>query len=387
MEDLELKPATGSRPSLAGALSSIVLILLLLYIGRVFFITLFSAVLLAFILEPLVSLGMRLKLPRGAASFVACSLMLIVLYLAGLGLWSQATGIWRDLPRYSQRVADIVDSATSNIQGFEKNLQDLLVPKRIRDAQLAAEKAKQEQAAVKKSKRRPEPEPVMPPAVQEVRIQQERSPIVSAVLENYAQFTDALLMASFVPFLVYFFLSWRDHLRNAILNVLSGDHQDIFRSAWDGVAEIARAYVVGNFLLGVIISIATALFFWFINVPYWQVVGPLSGFLSLVPYLGLPLALIPPLLAALPVYSTIAAYVVIAAVVGVIHVFALNLLYPKVVGARVHLNPLVVTVALMLWYLLWGGAGLVFAIPITAGLKAVCDKVPSLRAIGAVLGD
>ena len=41
----------------------------------------------------------------------------------------------------------------------------------------------------------------------------------------------------------------------------------------------------------------------------------------------------------------------------------------------------------MLWYLLWGGAGLVLAIPITAGMKAVFDNVPSMRGVGRLLGD
>jgi predicted PurR-regulated permease PerM len=66
---------------------------------------------------------------------------------------------------------------------------------------------------------------------------------------------------------------------------------------------------------------------------------------------------------------------------------ALNFLYPKVVGSRVHLNPLVVTVALMFWGTLWGGIGLLLAIPITAGIKAVCDNVGSLQAFGKLLGD
>ena len=59
----------------------------------------------------------------------------------------------------------------------------------------------------------------------------------------------------------------------------------------------------------------------------------------------------------------------------------------KFVGARVHLNPLVVTLALMFWGMLWGGIGLVLAIPLTAAIKAVCDNVGNLQAYGKLLGD
>jgi predicted PurR-regulated permease PerM len=78
---------------------------------------------------------------------------------------------------------------------------------------------------------------------------------------------------------------------------------------------------------------------------------------------------------------------IIAAVVGFLHLLALNLLYPKLVGSRVHLNPLVVTVALMFWASLWGAVGLVFAIPMTAGVKAVFDTVPEWEPYGKLLGD
>jgi predicted PurR-regulated permease PerM len=112
----------------------------------------------------------------------------------------------------------------------------------------------------------------------------------------------------------------------------------------------------------------------------------MSGFLSLVPYIGMPLALIPPLVAALPTGSP-TQYLFLLVSVGLLHLFALNLLYPKFVGSRVHLNPLAVTLALMLWGMLWGGIGLILAIPITAGLKAICDNVSSLKAYGRLLGD
>ncbi len=108
----------------------------------------------------------------------------------------------------------------------------------------------------------------------------------------------------------------------------------------------------------------------------------MSGFLSLVPYVGLPLAMTPALAAGLIVYDQPAIYVMIAVVVAMLHLVAMNLLYPKVVGSRVHLNPLVVTVALMFWGTLWGGIGLLLAIPITAGIKAVCDNVTSLHGYG-----
>ena len=194
-------------------------------------------------------------------------------------------------------------------------------------------------------------------------------------------------MGSFIPFLVYFMLSWRDHLRNNFMRLFSGENRKMVGRTWEGVAEIARAYVIGNFALGLLVGFFTTVFFFAIRLPYWPLIGPLSGFLSMVPYVGLPLAIAPAILAGVAIYDQPAIYLLIAAVVALLHLVALNLLYPKMVGARVHLNPLVVTVALMFWGTLWGAVGLLLAVPITAGIKAVCDNVGSLQGYGNLLGD
>ncbi len=194
-------------------------------------------------------------------------------------------------------------------------------------------------------------------------------------------------MASFVPFLVYFLLSWRDHIRSRYLLLFEGETRQAAAATWKGLGDMVRAYVIGNFMLGLLLSVASALLFASVKLPYWLIVAPVSGFLSLVPYIGLPLALIPPVVAALPASKEPAMYLFLAVSVAMLHLLALNLLYPKFVGARVHLNPLVVTVALMFWGMLWGALGLLLAIPLTAALKSLCDHIPTLQPYGRLLGD
>ncbi len=367
----------------------------LLYFGRLFIVTLLLSIFIAFILEPVVNLFIRFKLPRGVASFLVCSLALMILYSGALLTYSQAAGIWEELPSYSQRISQLTDKVLVEVEAAEKAVNDLLTPRRVRDQErLAAQQAeqqKQQQAATTRRRRATDPPmtlaPLLPPPVQEVRIKPERSPVVDYFYENWNQFYDILLMASFVPFLVYFMLSWRDHFVHNFLRVFQGESRGVAAATLDGIARMARAYVVGNFILGILLALVSAGFFYFVKVPYWLIVGPLSGFLSLVPYIGLPLAILPPFLAALTVYDNLTDYLVIGTTVAFFHLLALNLLYPKLVGSRVHLNPLAVTVGLMFWGFLWGGIGLVLAIPLTASIKAICDHMPGLSGYGRLMGD
>ena len=66
----------------------------------------------------------------------------------------------------------------------------------------------------------------------------------------------------------------------------------------------------------------------------------------------------------------------VAVVVILLHLLALNVLYPKMLGSRLKLNPLAVTIALLFWGWIWGVPGLFLAMPLMAALKAVCEQVP-----------
>ncbi len=356
----------------------------LLYYGRVLFITVIVAFIIAFLLEPVVRLFMRIKIPRGLASFLACALWLLCLYLAGLAIYIQGTKFLSDAPVYGARLNQIVEDAATRMENFENNVYKNLVPRRFQEREFVPPVVAPSAPA---SRGKRTPDPVLPPPVQEVRLQQEPTAFLRVAYEYFQSVYDVILMMSFVPFLVYFILSWGDHLRSRLMVTLEGEPRYTVMKALDGVGDMVRAYVVGNFLLGLLLAILSSAVFASIALPYWPVVGPMSGFLSLVPYIGLPLGLIPPLVAALPFSTNPTIYLFLTVSVAVMHLFALNLLYPKFVGSRVHLNPLVVTLALMTWGMLWGGIGLLLAIPITAGIKAVCDNVEGLEPYGKLLGD
>jgi predicted PurR-regulated permease PerM len=130
----------------------------------------------------------------------------------------------------------------------------------------------------------------------------------------------------------------------------------------------------------------TTLVFWLLHLPFFYFVGFMSGFLSLVPYLGVLLAVAPPLFVSLGRIESQGILTAVVAVFG-LHMIAMNVLYPKFLGKRLQLNPLAVTISLLLWAWLWGAVGLLLAIPITAAMKIVFDHVESLKPYGSWLGE
>ena len=173
----------------------------------------------------------------------------------------------------------------------------------------------------------------------------------------------------------------RNPVHSAMFLVLS-----FFTAA--GIWLLLRAEFLAIALVLVYVGAVMVLFLFVVMMLDINLVRLREGFWRWFPF-GVALALVPPLLLALvqPEYKTVFPFLVIALVVVSVHFVAINVLTPKLVGGRVKLNALSVTIAMMFWGWLWGGIGLILAVPITAAFKAVCDNVQSLKPYGAWMGE
>lgn len=147
-----------------------------------------------------------------------------------------------------------------------------------------------------------------------------------------------------------------------------------------------RSFIVGNVLVGFVSAVISTFVFWRLDIPYFYFLGAISGFVSLIPYLGVFLALLPPLAAGLGVVDKKGVGIILITVIG-LHLLSMNVLYPKIVGRRLRLNPLAVTLSLLFWAWIWGAMGLILAVPLVGATKIVCDYIDPLRGFGAWLGD
>lgn len=317
------------------------------------FVTL-ASILLAFVLAPIVDLLLKWRVPRSVGSLIAVLLMCAALYGLVYVSYNKAVDFAQELPRYSGEVRRLVTKFRQNAEKLEKTTQNVLPP------DTEAKKAT-------------------------IHVTQEKS-WADTLTENVGQWSETALIVSFIPFLVYFMLSWQEHARTATVVLFREQNRNTAYVTLGLISLMIRSFIVGNFLVGLFMGAVSTAVFGFLGVPYFYFVGFMSGFLSLVPYLGVLLALVPPLVPSMGhVHS--AGLIGIVVTVFALHLFALNVLYPKFLGSRLQLNPLAVTLALLFWGFLWGAMGLVLAIPITAGIKIVCDHVESLRSYGAWLGE
>jgi predicted PurR-regulated permease PerM len=354
-------------------------VLAVCYFAQAVVVTFLCSLLVACMLEPVVASLMRLRLPRGLAAMLVCLVSLAVLYLLAAVFYSRGVQFIAQLPAYETTIREAVERISQRVQNLEATITRFVPQERQQKIVRVIEP--------RRPRTKAKVEPPQPPPVQEVRLKEERGVISRYVLPKLGLFYDFLLFASFVPFLVYFMLSWKDHMRHGFVNLFSLENRQVVHKTLTSIGVMVRGFLVGNVVIGVLLAAFSSLIFWYLRIPFPFVMGSLSGVVSVIPYVGLPLAVVPPVFAALGVYSSLGSYVVVVAIVAGLHLLALNVLYPKLVGSRVHLNPLVVTVAILTWGWMWGAIGLVLAIPVTGSLKAVFDNVPGWRKYGEMLGD
>ena len=348
---------TLQRQIKAGANAQVALAVLAMlavaYVAALPLIVLLVAILLAFVLTPIVDIFHRLRVPRALGSLIAVLLFVAALYGIGQASYNKAVSFAQDLPKYSGKIRDIVGKVRHQAQQIQKTTETVL----------------------------PSEENKAPT----VQVEQKKG-WSDYLTQGLGPVTEIVFMASFIPFLTYFMLTWTDHVRSATVMLFRMKNRNTAYVTLGLISSMIRSFIVGNVLVGLFIGAVSTVVFGILHLPYFYFIGFISGFLSLVPYLGVVLATLPPLVSGIGVLHGPSMLAVLLTVLG-LHLFALNVLYPKFLGSRLQLNPLAVTVALLFWGWLWGAMGLVLAVPVTAALKIVFDHVESLRGYGAWLGE
>ena len=341
--------------SSATILLAILAMLTVCYIAKLPMIVLLISVLLAFILAPLADLFQRIRLPRSLAAAIAMLLFLTVLYGIGQLSYNKAVSFSHDLPKYSGNIRSIIGSVRRQAQQFKKTTSSVL------------------------------PEDQQQQNVPTVTVQQETD-WTTWLTGGLGPTIEIAFIASFIPFLSYFMLSWQDHVRSATVMLFRMKNRNTAYVTLGLISGMIRSFIVGNVLVGLFIGAASTIVFGILHLPYFYFIGFISGFLSLVPYLGVLLAAVPPLISGIGQIGGGGIVTILGSVFG-LHLFALNVLYPKFLGSRLQLNPLAVTLSLLFWGWLWGAMGLVLAIPMTAAIKIVFDHIETLRGYGSWLGE
>jgi predicted PurR-regulated permease PerM len=345
----------SSGATMSGRIIAVAVLFVCIYFASSVVITLIVSILIAAVLEPGAEFLERVRIPRWLSSLIMVLLMVAASYLVVYGIYGRALAFVESAPRLAAKVRQLTEPLQATAQNIQQSTRTI-IPFNS-DSNLPA-----------------------------VRLQQD-SPWEQFLLRGMGSAYAFIVTVMFIPFLVFFMLNSKDRLWEGTLNLFPSENRQQAEDVIHYIGTMLRQFALGNFLVALISAVPICIVFAILHLQYALVLGLLAAFLGLLPYIGVALALVPPLMVALLQYDTVDPFLILGITVAGTHFIAVNFLTPKLVGRRLNLNALAVTIAMMFWAWLWGGFGLILAVPITAAIKAVCDNVDRLKPFGAWMGE
>ena len=387
----DLKPKLAERdilpsgPSSAGlgVVGMIALVIAALYVGREVFVPVALAILLSFVLAPLIRLLQKAHAPRALAVIGVVLVAFAGITALATVMATQVTQLAGDLPRYQATMREKVQSLRGSAAGSSalERAADVL--------QDLGKELDRPQAGTS-----PPANPLTPstvPATETKPIPVEVRQPDPGALQTLGAFITPLIhpaaTTGIVIIFVIFILLQREDLRNRLIR-LAGSHdlQKTTAALDDAAGRLSKLFLTQlalNAAFGVVIGIGL----YFIGVPSPVLWGILAAILRFVPYIGAFISAAFPLALAAAVDPGWSMLLMTAALFIVMEPLAGHVVEPLVYGHSTGLSPVAVVVAATFWTWLWGPIGLVLATPLTVCLVVLGRHVEQLEFLDVMLGD
>jgi predicted PurR-regulated permease PerM len=377
----KVSPAPGWQRALVVLTGTVVGVVVVncLYWAQAVIIPVALAVLLTFLLAPLVAILQRRHLGR-TPSVVLVGL-LAALVLGGI-TWlvaAEVKGLAGDLPAYTQNIRSKIrslrqlgpDSITDRL---EKMVQDITGEWETGSASPAADAAAEPAATA----------PAQPATV----VVQPESPAwlarLPAVLGHAAVSLGGLAL---VLVLVVFMLLKREDLRNRLIRLIGHGRLTVTTKAVDDAGQRISRYLLMQLIINGSYGLALALGLLAIQVPHPLLWGFLAAVLRYVPYLGTmltSLVLVALSVAAFPGWVQL---FLVLGLIGILELVTYNVVEPWLFSRSTGVSEVAVLVSAAFWAFLWGPVGLVLSSPLTVCLVVLGKYMPQLEFLDVLLGD
>lgn len=210
----------------------------------------------------------------------------------------------------------------------------------------------------------------------------------SSLIGNTLSVTTGLLgNLTIIPLYVFLLLLYRDFIRVFFYKAFKSVSSHRVDVVLMKIKNVVINYMVGLIMVIGIIGTLNTFGLYILGIEHAIFFGFLASFLVLIPYIGIAIGSLLPILFALITKDSAWYAIGVAALFGGVQFLEGNFITPYIVGSKVSINSMAAIIALIIFGNLWGIGGLVLALPITAIIKVIFDSIEDLRPYGFLLGD
>ncbi len=336
---------------LAAILISVLAIGYIAVNGKEILIPLVFALLAAILLLPLTRwFELKLKLGRGAASFLSLLLFVACIVIIFYLVASQISNLSHDWPLFQNQLhTSLIDLQNWITTTFHYNLEKQ--KNYINNATSGALSS--------------------------------GSSVIGTTLLSVSSI---LLLVVLTLIYTFFLLLYRSVLLKFLIALVYWEGNAIVYDVVSNIQVMIRKYILGLLLEMLIVAALCWISFGIFGIKYFILLGLITALFNIIPYVGIFTAL---LLSALITFATTGAsthllFVVIT--IEVIHIIDSNILLPFIVGSKVSINALVTVIGVIAGGMMWGIPGMFLSVPVIAMTKIICDRVEPLKPWAILLG-
>ncbi len=361
-----------------------VVVIAALYLAREVLIPITLAVLLSFLLAPLVNLLRHLHLGRVPSVLLAAIIGIgFILGIAGL-IGVQIADLAQKVPEYTYTVERKVEAVQTFAVTHIATLLNGL--KKVAPAPTTPP-AKPASASTPSNEKAGEPSAPAPAKPVPVEVQPAQLSAVALAESVLTPIVSPLATAGIVFVVTIFVLLQREDLRDRFIRLAgSGDMHRTTVAMDDAGHRLSRYFLAQlsvNATFGCVIGLGVAL----IGVPSPILWGVMGMILRFVPYIGSPLAAILPIALAAAVEPGWSMAIWTAVLFLVVELITGQVVEPLLYGHSTGLSPVAVIVSAIFWTWIWGPIGLILSMPLTLCLVVMGRHVKRLEFLDILLGD
>jgi predicted PurR-regulated permease PerM len=353
-----------------------------LYIAREVLLPLALAILLSFVLTPLLLLLRKVKVPRVLAVIIVVTLAFAIIFGLGWMMSQQASQLAGDLPRYQHVLAE-------KIATLRKSASSSTTLEKAADALKGIEDELNQSSAPQAPSAAPAPSlgdqaPAKPVLVEITKPQPRWFEILQSVLGTVLP---PLATAGIVILFVIFILLQREDLRDRLVRLMGASDMQRATATMNDAATRLSGYFLRQVLINSAYGVFIALGLWAIGIPSPMVWGILAMLMRFVPYVGPFIAAAPPVLLGAVVNPDWSTMLLTGALFLGSELIMGQVVEPLVYGHGTGLSPIAVILSTVFWTWLWGPLGLLLAMPLTVCLVVLGRHVEGLNFLEVLLGD
>lgn len=341
----------------------------LLHWASAVFIPIMLSLLLTTALRPLVEVLYHYHVPRWLSAGALLISLVLGLASAAWSLSDGATQLVDSLPVAAKKVRDNLKARAGGSSPLDT----------VQKAATQIEQAATENSTTSPPRR----------GVQRVVVERPPFNVRDYLWTGTMGLMSALGQLTVVVFLTFFALASGNLFRNKLLRIAgtSLERRKITIHVLEDITNQIQRYLLVQVFTSVLVGVATGLAYWALGLENAAVWGVVAGVLNLAPYIGSALVTGASALVAFLQFGSFDMALAIGGASLVIHTIVGNLLTPWLTSRTSSMSPVAVFVSVLAWGWLWGLWGLLLGIPVMMAVKAVCDRVEDLKAVGELLSD